>query len=58
MSALTIQNRTTSKSARITEMLSIPDLPELTAAEIEAIETEGKKYHKRIWMHRVFGEQK
>ncbi|KAF9053891.1 Aldo/keto reductase [Hymenopellis radicata] len=47
---------TTSKPERIVETLSTPDVPDLTAEEIAAIETEGSKLHKRIFMKHVFGE--
>ncbi|KAF8921097.1 NADP-dependent oxidoreductase domain-containing protein [Mucidula mucida] len=45
---------TTSKPERIVETLSTPDVPDLTAEEIAAIETEGSKLHKRIFMKHVF----
>lgn len=47
---------TTSKPERIVETLRTPDLPDLTAEEITAIETNGSKQHNRIFMKHVFGE--
>ncbi|KIK59627.1 hypothetical protein GYMLUDRAFT_44594 [Collybiopsis luxurians FD-317 M1] len=47
---------TSSKASRIKEALSTASLPDLTADEISAIETEGVKSHKRFFMGHVFNE--
>jgi diketogulonate reductase-like aldo/keto reductase len=47
---------TTSKVSRIQELLDVENIPDLTAEEVEAIETAGAKFHKRVFMKHVFGE--
>ncbi|KAJ7685369.1 oxidoreductase [Mycena polygramma] len=47
---------TSSKEARIKEYLETPNVPDLTAEEIQAIEDAGAKLHKRIFMLNVFRE--
>ncbi|KAK0228637.1 NADP-dependent oxidoreductase domain-containing protein [Armillaria fumosa] len=47
---------TSSKAARIRETLKTPDVTDLTAEDIAAIEEAGGKLHKRIFMRHVFGE--
>ncbi|KIY68003.1 Aldo/keto reductase [Cylindrobasidium torrendii FP15055 ss-10] len=49
---------TTSKPERITATLNVPNLPDLTAEELKAIDVEGAKLHRRIYMRHVFGEAK
>ncbi|KAF9029405.1 hypothetical protein BDZ89DRAFT_1132986 [Hymenopellis radicata] len=48
---------TTSKPERIAEILSTPDsVPDLTAEEMAAIDTEGSQLHKRIFGKHILGE--
>ncbi|KAJ3986113.1 NADP-dependent oxidoreductase domain-containing protein [Lentinula detonsa] len=47
---------TSSKVSRIKEALSTASLPDLSADEISAIETEGSKVHKRFFMKHAFNE--
>ncbi|KAK0483726.1 NADP-dependent oxidoreductase domain-containing protein [Armillaria novae-zelandiae] len=47
---------TSSKAARIREALQTPDVTDLSAEDIAAIEEAGSKLHKRIFMRHVFGE--
>ncbi|KAK0503361.1 NADP-dependent oxidoreductase domain-containing protein [Armillaria luteobubalina] len=47
---------TSSKAARIRETLKTPDVTDLTAEDIAAIEEAGGKLHKRIFMRHIFGE--
>lgn len=51
-----LSTRTSSKEARIKEYLSITEVPDLTADEVQAIDAAGAKLHKRIFMRQVFGE--
>jgi hypothetical protein len=41
---------------RITEFLDTETVPDLTAAEIQMIEEEGARLHKRVYMRHIFGE--
>ncbi|KAL0570811.1 hypothetical protein V5O48_011147 [Marasmius crinis-equi] len=45
---------TSSKVSRLKETLEVPTLPDLTPEEISAIEEEGSKVLKRVWMHDSF----
>jgi aryl-alcohol dehydrogenase-like predicted oxidoreductase len=47
---------TSTKAERIQEFLSVENLPDLTAEEIDAIEEAGSKLHKRVFMRHAFGE--
>ncbi|KAF9562197.1 Aldo/keto reductase [Agrocybe pediades] len=47
---------TSSKVERIQEFLETENVPDLTADEIGAIEAEGAKLHKRVYMRHAFGE--
>ena len=47
---------TTSKVERIKEFQDTEDVPDLTTEEIQALESEASKLHKRIYMKHVFGE--
>ncbi|KDR73488.1 hypothetical protein GALMADRAFT_72096 [Galerina marginata CBS 339.88] len=47
---------TTSKVERIKEFLDTENVPDLNAKEIKAIDEEGAKLHKRVYMAHVFGE--
>jgi len=38
------------------EFLDTETVPDLTPEEIQAIDEEGAKLHKRVYMRRVFGE--
>ncbi|KAJ7581080.1 NADP-dependent oxidoreductase domain-containing protein [Mycena floridula] len=46
---------TTSKEERIRTTLDSINLPDLTAEEIESIDSAGKTQHKRMYMKQVFG---
>ncbi|KAH6918422.1 oxidoreductase [Coprinopsis sp. MPI-PUGE-AT-0042] len=47
---------TTSKATRIREFQDTVNLPELTEEEVQTIESEGSKLHKRVYMLGVFKE--
>jgi len=47
---------TTSKQSRIEEFLDTENVPDLTAEEVDAIETAGAKLHKRIYLPHLFDE--
>lgn len=47
---------TSSKPDRLSATLNVIDLPDLTQDEMEAIDREGSKMHKRVFMRHVFGE--
>jgi len=47
---------TTSKVERIKQFQDTVDVPDLTAEEVKAIEAEGSKLHKRIYMRHLFSE--
>jgi diketogulonate reductase-like aldo/keto reductase len=47
---------TTSKQSRIQEFLDTENVPDLTAEEVDAIETAGAKLHKRIYLPHLFDE--
>lgn len=41
---------TTSKAERLQEYLDVETLPDLTAEEVEEIQTEGSKVHHRVFV--------
>jgi hypothetical protein len=47
---------TSSKVSRLQEFLDAEHVPDLTAEEVDAIEAEGAKLHKRFYLSHLFGE--
>ncbi|KII88417.1 hypothetical protein PLICRDRAFT_54254 [Plicaturopsis crispa FD-325 SS-3] len=48
---------TSSKVERLQEYLAVPSLPALLPEEVQAIETTGSTFHKRIYMRQIFGDE-
>lgn len=48
--------RTTSKDSRMKEYLDTANVPDLTEEELQAIDSAGEQFYKRIYVRHVFGE--